>query len=82
MINSSNPLIIMIRDDKEQQKYFCDGVANFYGGFFSHFPALIQTPETGYWNVCIDPCGYTDEQTTYSIEIFEEKYFSNVNQEG
>jgi hypothetical protein len=26
----------------------------YYGGFFTHFPARIPVPSTGYWNVTID----------------------------
>ncbi|WP_148251447.1 DUF1883 domain-containing protein [Raoultella terrigena] len=73
IIKSSNPLIIMVSDDEEHKRYMSKGTANFYGGFFNHFPALIQVPETGYWNVCVDSCGFATDKMEYSVEIFREE---------
>ncbi len=70
----------MVRNDEEQKRYISRGTANFYGGFFNHFPALIQVPETGHWNVCIDSCAFTAEKMEYSVEIFREEVCSNTRE--
>lgn len=72
MVNSNKPLIIMIRNDKEHQRYLTSGVANFYGGFFNHFPALIEVPTTENWNVFTEQCGTSSEEVEYSVELFRE----------
>lgn len=77
IVKSSKPLIIMVRNDEEQKRYISRGTANFYGGFFNHFPALIQVPETGYWNVSVETCGFTTEKMEYSVEIFQEGIYIN-----
>lgn len=72
IVNSDAPLLIMVRDDTEHQRYLIENHANFHGGFFTHFPALIQVPANGYWNVCIKWWGFYPEDASYSIEVFQE----------
>lgn len=66
----------MVRNDAEQKRYISGGTAYFCGGFFNHFPALIQVPETGYWNVSVETCGFTTDKMEYSVEIFQESNYS------
>jgi hypothetical protein len=71
-VNSNIPLIVMVRNDRQYQQFLSEGGANFYGGFFNHFPALIQVPSTGYWNVTVRWWGFSPKEIDYSVEIFQE----------
>ncbi|ATF95357.1 DUF1883 domain-containing protein (plasmid) [Cedecea neteri] len=72
IVNSNMPLIIMIRDDHNHEIYLKEGGANFYGGFFNHFPALIQISATGYWNITVKRWGFLPDNIEYSVELFQE----------
>lgn len=40
--------------DSNFSSYRRGGRHEYYGGFFTHFPATITAPHSGHWNVVID----------------------------
>lgn len=44
----------MLTDDSNFDLYKRGQSHRYYGGFFKYFPAKIQVPTSGYWNVTID----------------------------
>lgn len=45
---------VLLLNDTNFAAYKRGEAYNFYGGFFTHFPASITAPHAGYWNVVID----------------------------
>ena len=44
----------MLTDDSNFSSYKRGGKFEYFGGKFTHFPAMITVPRTGDWNVTID----------------------------
>ena len=44
----------MLMDNSNFQNYRTGRQFKYYGGHFTHFPARIEVPHTGTWNVVID----------------------------
>lgn len=44
----------MLMTDSNFSSYRRGGRHEYYGGFFTHFPATITAPHSGRWNVVID----------------------------
>jgi hypothetical protein len=45
---------VMLTDDVNFSLYRRGQSCNGYGRFYTHFPAIIDVPRTGYWNITID----------------------------
>lgn len=73
IVNANTPLIIMIRDDHDFNRYINRGIANFYGGYFNSYPVFIEVPHNGYWNVSLDTCGLPAERLEYSVTLHQEQ---------
>lgn len=56
--------IVMLMTDVEYDNYESGRGSFFYGGFFADFPANIEIPFDGYWNIII----YSNSQHTNVLE--------------
>ena len=45
---------VILMDDLDYSSYKSGRSYHYYGGFFTHFPARIAPPRSGYWNVVLD----------------------------
>ncbi len=45
---------VILMDDSDYANYRADRSYRYYGGFFTHFPARLAPPSSGYWNVVLD----------------------------
>jgi hypothetical protein len=45
---------VLLTTDSEYAAYKAGKSYSYYGGFFSHFPARIAPPHSGYWNVVLN----------------------------
>lgn len=59
---------VMLTTDTNYSCYTRGDSYNYYGGFFTHFPARIAPPHSGYWNVAID-LGGGSANIRYSINV-------------
>lgn len=52
--------------------------ANYYGGFFKHFPAILEVPADGDWNVLLETREFPLRKFQYSIDVIHEKEASEI----
>ncbi len=45
---------VILMDDANYADYRAGRSHRYYGGFFTHFPARLTPPHSGYWNVVLD----------------------------
>lgn len=45
---------VLLMDDSDYSSYTSGRSYRYYGGFFTHFPARLAPPTSGYWNVVLD----------------------------
>jgi Domain of unknown function (DUF1883) len=45
---------VILMDDADYANYQAGQSHRYYGGFFTHFPARLTPPHSGYWNVVLD----------------------------
>lgn len=45
---------VTLMDDSDYSNYKAGRSYQYYGGFFTHFPARLAPPRSGYWNVVLD----------------------------
>ncbi len=45
---------VLLMDDSDYSNYRARRSHHYYGGFFTHFPARLAPPHSGYWNVVLD----------------------------
>ena len=45
---------VTLMDDSDYANYKAGREHHYYGGFFTHFPARLSPPHSGYWNVVLD----------------------------
>lgn len=45
---------VILMDDADYSSYKAGRSYHYYGGFFTHFPARLSPPHSGYWNVVLD----------------------------
>jgi Domain of unknown function (DUF1883) len=57
---------ILLMDDHNFRRYQNCDQYQYYGGFFECFPAHIEAPHSGYWNIVIDLGG---NQATIKCDI-------------
>ena len=53
-VNSDTQANVILMDDSEYANYQAGRSHRYYGGFFTHFPATLVPPHSGYWNVVLD----------------------------
>ncbi|WP_321572977.1 DUF1883 domain-containing protein [Hafnia alvei] len=51
----SEPAKVLLINDKYYDRFSQDSWPNYHGGFFSYFPAIIEVPYEGIWNIVIEP---------------------------
>ncbi|MGC6232804.1 DUF1883 domain-containing protein [Hafnia paralvei] len=50
----SEPAKVLLIHEKQYERFCRDSWADYHGGFFSSFPAVIEVPYDGIWNIVID----------------------------
>ena len=45
---------VFLLDDTNYSNYRTGQSYRYHGGFFTHFPARLSPPHSGYWNVVLD----------------------------
>lgn len=45
---------VLLMEDSDYSSYGAGRSYRYYGGFFTHFPARLVPPHSGYWNVVLD----------------------------
>ena len=69
VVNSSHQINVMLMDDSAYQSFKRGRRFNYWGGFYTHFPAKITVPHTGYWNIVLSlPPGHR-ANIEYSINV-------------
>ena len=53
-VNSDTQANVHLMDDSDYSNYNAGRSYHYYGGFFTHFPARLTPPHSGYWNVVLD----------------------------
>ncbi|KKI44221.1 hypothetical protein XK97_14690 [Obesumbacterium proteus] len=69
-VTCSEPVMVLLMDNKNFHSYNDGDGASYFGGYFCNFPANIDIPAEGIWNVVIEPAHYqTGSQLTYSLNV-------------
>lgn len=45
---------VLLMTDSDYSDYNAHRSYHYFGGFFTHFPARLTPPHSGYWNVVLD----------------------------
>ncbi len=53
-VDSDTQANVILMDDSAYASYLAGRSYHYYGGFFTHFPARLAPPSSGYWNVVLD----------------------------
>lgn len=72
-ITCSHPIIVLVMTDSNLHLYNSGGGVNYYGGFFAHFPAIVEVPIDGYWNILLETREFSLRTLQYSIDVMSEK---------
>lgn len=54
VVNCTHQSNVLVMDDHNFRTYQRGGRAQYYGGFYRHFPARIAVPHSGNWNVLLE----------------------------
>ncbi|MFO6490614.1 DUF1883 domain-containing protein [Hafnia alvei] len=65
----SEPAKILLINDKYYDRFCRDSWADYHGGFFSNFPAIVEVPYDGIWNIVIDTHSNGDIEPSVIITI-------------
>lgn len=77
-ITCPQPIIVLVMTDSNLHSYNSGGDANYYGGFFAHFPAIVEVPTDGHWNVLLETREFPLRPFHYSIDVINEKETDKV----
>ena len=53
-VDSDTQANVLLMDDSDYSSYQSGRSYHYYGGFFTHFPARLAPPRSGYWNVVLN----------------------------
>jgi hypothetical protein len=53
-VDSNTQANVLLMDDSNYSDYRAGRSHRYHGGFFTHFPARLAPPSSGYWNVALD----------------------------
>lgn len=53
-VESDTKANVLLMDDSDYSNYKARRSHQYYGGFFTRFPARLNPPHSGYWNVVLD----------------------------
>jgi len=70
VLNCDTQCNFMLLDDSNFSNYKNSRGYNLFGGFFKMFPAKIQVPHAGHWNVVID-LGGGGANIKYSLSVIK-----------
>jgi len=70
VLNCDTQCNFTLMDDSNFESYRRGGGHQYYGGFKEYFPARIQVPHTGYWNVVID-LGGGSANIRYGLKVIK-----------
>ncbi|TBL41387.1 DUF1883 domain-containing protein [Hafnia alvei] len=70
LVTCSQPAMVLLMDERNYHSYNDGDGASYFGGYFCNFPANIDIPLEGVWNVVIEPAHYqTGSKLTYSLNV-------------
>jgi Domain of unknown function (DUF1883) len=67
-VNSDTQANVILTTDSDYSDYKAGRSYQYYGGFFTHFPARLAPPYSGYWNVILD-LGGGQANVRHSIRV-------------
>ena len=67
-IDSDTQANVRLMDDVDYSNYKAGREHHYYGGYFTHFPARLNPPHSGYWNVVLD-LGVDQATVHHSIRV-------------
>lgn len=67
-VTCSQPIVILVMSDSNLDSYNLGKGANYYGGLFFHFPAILEVPTDGYWNVILETREFPLRKFHYTID--------------
>jgi hypothetical protein len=53
-VDSDTQANVLLLDDSDYSNYKAGRSYQYFGGFFTYFPARLSPPRSGYWNVILD----------------------------
>ncbi|WP_072159921.1 DUF1883 domain-containing protein [Pluralibacter gergoviae] len=68
-VQCSHQINVLVMDDQNYNKYRNGSRFTYHGGFYTHFPANIAVPHSGYWNVVLALAPGHRANIQYSINI-------------
>ncbi|MDZ5603887.1 DUF1883 domain-containing protein [Pseudomonas sp. RP23018S] len=71
VIESSQPCNIRLMNDANFRSFKNGGRHTYHGGAFDKFPAKINVPSSGYWNITLDTV------TTRAISVTRKPAFTH-----
>ncbi|WP_336195297.1 DUF1883 domain-containing protein [Hafnia paralvei] len=77
-ITCSQPIVVLVMSDANLLSYNSGRGANYYGGLFTHFPAILEVPSDGHWNVLLETREFPLRPFHYSIDVINEKETDKV----
>jgi len=69
-VSSDTQANVLLMDDSDYSNYKSRLSYQYYGGFFTHFPARLAPPRSGYWNVILD-LGGGNATVRHSIRVLK-----------
>jgi len=72
-VNCDTQANVLLLDDSEYSNYQARRSYRYYGGFFTHFPATLAPPRSGYWNVVLD-LGGGSATVRHSMRVVSHAY--------
>lgn len=70
-ITCSLPAMVMMMSDNGYTSYTLQKGAQFLGGYYNTYPAIIKVPVTQYWNVLLEARSFPLLGLDYSINIIK-----------
>ncbi|MEG1350589.1 MAG: DUF1883 domain-containing protein [Hafnia sp.] len=79
-ITCSLPAMVMMMSDNGYTSYTLQKGAEFFGGYYHAYPALIEVPASQYWNVLLEARSFPFLRLNYSINIIKPAFeFTEVS---
>lgn len=70
-ITCSLPAMVMVMSDNGYSSYSLQKGAEFLGGYYNAWPAVIEVPDSQYWNVLLEARSFPLLRLDFSISIIK-----------
>lgn len=70
-ITCSLPAMVMVMSDHGYSSYQQQKGAEFFGGYYKAWPAVIEVPGSQYWNVLLEARSFPFLKLDYNISIIK-----------